>query len=145
MSMPLLTDPTRLMICAHELAHATVFRDVGFRPESITVRGTGRRTVGAVDCGRATLGTTSRIRDYLIGVLAGTIAGNRWRETYAPRLPFDESAEDAHNLRWAVRLPLARELSTNDLRHEARVRVGERWAEITRLAPVLAERGTIRL
>lgn len=141
------SHPYRLMISAHELGHAVVWRDEGLpRATVIEVRGSGQRTVGAVrlrDRGEAR--TEAFARRYLVGLLAGVAAGNRWRELHAPRLAPDESAVDQRYLRLWLALPVARRLDVAELRDAARAAVWQRWPEIARLTPILAVRGSVTL
>lgn len=139
-------DPGRMMISAHELGHAVVWRDEKLPPATvIEVRGTGRTANGRVML--AGTGTVNEryVRSILIGLLAGVAAGNRWREIHAPRLPADESAVDRCQLRRWSSLPEARQLRVAELRAVAQQAVRHRWLEIARLTPVLAERGHITL
>lgn len=140
-----LVDPRRMLVAVHELAHAVLRRDQGIAPASIRIKDDGRFLYGIVEYPPFRVVTAAEMGTYVVGALAGDIAGNRWRDVYAPRLPTDQSEVDAGNVRWAMRQKLAAGLDLAELRGRARDEVTRYWAEITRLAPRLATVGSIRL
>lgn len=133
----------RDMVAAHELGHALVWRALGIQVVRITVRGEDR-VRGWTELDGGTITSREEMRAYLIGVLAGGVAGGRWCDEYHIRRAAQDCEFDQINYRRQRRDPLAHALRNGELRRAAQVAVARRWAEIERLAPRLAQRGTLR-
>lgn len=139
-------DPVRLMVAAHELGHAVVFLVTGLRIESIQVTGHGRRTEGFVDVAdNARLSSTADCRSYLLGMLAGREAGDRWCQVTGTGPFADGCAEDLRAFRYQYRRrrPWGVTESRAELRNQTRQLVRQHWPIIARLAPRLARRGSL--
>lgn len=136
-------DPTRLLVAAHELGHATVWNTAGIVVTSIWLRGRGRGTEGCVEIADDEL-DAEQWRGYLAGLLAGRIAGDHWADLH--RLRFIPSCpRDILDFRRAIRRPIAQGLTVSEVRAEAHRRVRVEWPRVLRLAPLLASRGTVVL
>ena len=139
-------DPVRLIVAAHELGHAVVWSVTGMRVESIEVTGRGLGTNGCVVlANRAHLSSAADCRSYLLGMLAGSEAENRWCGTTGTRPTVDGCAHDRREFGYMYRRrrPWGVTESRAALRTQARQLVRAHWPAIARLAPRLALRGSL--
>ena len=136
-------DPHRLLVAAHELAHAIGFRRAGIELTAIRVWGRGQTTQGHVDIVQYQVHTVPAARAYLAGLLAGREASLRWCEENG--LPFQEHtcSTDLANFRRQRRTDLGRQVSKGAALADARSLVRTHWPRIVRLAPRLARAGHI--
>jgi hypothetical protein len=142
-------DPDRLVVAAHELAHALLFKSGGIAIGEIRVFGQGGNAHGHVDVPGNQRLTIEQVRRYLAATLAGRVADQRWcDEQGLPRYSHSTCAADMADFRqyrrqWSKQG--AAHLTDAALRKEASHLVGAYWPRIHRLAPRLAERGSISL
>lgn len=142
-------DTHRLVVAAHELAHALVFRAAGIEITDIRVLGTGSGARGYVRVAGNQALNKRQARQYLVAVVAGREGDLRWCDQHGlDRWPDHVCADDFADLRKMRREfreqgELHRGTGTGELRAEARLRVRTYWPRITRLAPRLARRGSI--
>jgi hypothetical protein len=134
-------DPQRLCVAAHELGHYIAWRKAGIRIKSIRVAGTGTSVAGNVHIGRQKLGSPKQAHAYLVGILAGPEADQRWcqhngltvhQHTWAADM---DSFAECRKHEWTRRTP------DIEFRAAARRLVAANWREVVRLAPQLAQRG----
>jgi hypothetical protein len=138
-------DPIRLVIAAHELGHAILWDNAGFTITSIRIRDTGPRTRGFVELDGGEMTSVSETRNYLAGVLAGKIAGQRMAGLSNLGPGVQSCSFDEENYRKQMKDPLAASLRDCDIRAEAERKVTAHWPRIHALAHLLAERGTLVL
>lgn len=139
------TEKIRLLVAAHELGHALVWKAAGFEVVELRVSGS-ERVRGWTGLDGREMKTVQETADYLTGILAGKIAGDRWcDENRIPLRAHDSCDFDQDQYRAVLKDPLAVSLRDVDLRRAARERVHDLWSKIERHAPQLAERGTLRL
>ena len=139
-------DPVRLMVAAHELGHAAVWSATGMRVELIEVTGHGLRTQGTVQlANNARLSSAADCRSYLVGMLAGREAEDRWCTVTGTRPVADGCADDrrAFGYMYRRRRPWGVTETRAELRAQARQLVRQHWPTIARLAPRLARRGSL--
>lgn len=132
------------MVAAHELGHALTWHQAGIPIARITLRGEDR-VRGWTELDGKEITSHEEMRSYLVGILAGEVAGTRWcSEHRIPRRAQHCDFDRAHYRQYR-RAPLAIGLSGSELRAAARQAVGAHWSRIERLAVQLADRGTLRL
>jgi hypothetical protein len=137
-------DPMRMMVAAHELGHAVVWLVTGTRVVSIEVTGRGRGTEGTVQLVASDrLTTVDDCRSYLLGILAGREAEDRWYQATDTRPVLDGCAHDRRAFDHINRRPWGVTESRAELRHQARQLVRQHWPTIARHAPRLARRGRL--
>lgn len=136
-------DPVRLHVAHHELGHKIAWDVLGVGTQSIKVWGYGRNTEGAVVNGTADrlLRDPEECRSVLIGLLAGREADMHYCTQVGIRFNPTHSKADMqafrriHKHQWVRGIPVA------ELERLARTLILDHWADITRLAPLLAEQG----
>lgn len=138
-------DPYRLVVAAHELGHLIAWQRAGLHINEIRVLGTGEQAEGYVDLGRQRIRDADQARGYLVGLLAGREAGNRWCEQAGMRHHEHTCADDMRSFQRLRRHELARHFTDTALRHDAWALVLAQWEQITRLAPRLARHGWLPL
>jgi hypothetical protein len=74
----------RDMVAAHEMGHALTWHHAGIAVAHVVLRGEERvRGWTELDGGEIT--SRDEMRDYLVGVLAGEVAGDRWCDEHRIR------------------------------------------------------------
>lgn len=138
------TDPYRLMVAAHELGHAIVWRAVGFDIDEIWVKGRGPAAHGHVWLVQTDdeIRTVADEQAVQAGLLAGRCAQARWGDE--TDLAIDISCEsDERIYRIRRRSPLGRRVSRTAVWNDARRLVRVHWRAIARLTPHLAHTGRL--
>jgi hypothetical protein len=139
-------NPARLVVAAHELGHGLIWKAADFPVGSLWIRGESDDWMrGATEMGGNLIRDTEHMAEYLVGLLAGHIAGERWRDEYRVRERMHGNVGDEATYRQMMRADMSQPLRRADLTLTAQRAVSVHWGEIERLAPLLAERGTLRL
>lgn len=136
-------DPIRLSVAAHELGHMVTWEHAGFRIQTIRVTGRGTSTQGLVHVDRGLLRDPGEVRAWLVGLLAGREAEQRWCDQTGSAFIEAGSGEDLAQFRKWRRHEWARRLTERELRIEARQCIRTRWRQIVRLTPRLAHAGRL--
>ncbi|MFE0314551.1 hypothetical protein, partial [Amycolatopsis sp. NPDC058986] len=141
--------PHRLMVAAHEVGHLVAWRIAGWTVTQVRLEGRGANTTGTTSIDRKQqFANLDHHRGYVVGLLAGIAAGERWCTDHNLSLAEHRSgcAVDLDVYR-----PARRDLqnagderpTTSKLRADARGLVNTHWRLITRLAIRLAQRGSL--
>lgn len=139
-------NPARLVVAAHELGHGLVWHTADFPVGKLWIRGDDDDSMrGFTELGGNTISSTERMVEYLVGLLAGHIAGERWRDEYRVRGRMHSNVGDEDTYRQMMRHDISKPIRRNEVVRIAERAVTTHWCDIERLAPLLAERGTLRL
>lgn len=137
-------DPQRLVIAAHELGHAFVWRASGFRIRTIWIKGYGDRVHGFVTLDNPDdHQTLDGERGYQAGLLGAGEAQRRWCSETGQK--FDESGcrDDYTTLRKRAKDKLGKQIPRSAATTEAQRLVRAHWPRIVLLTPLLATRGSL--
>lgn len=137
-------DPQRLVIAAHELGHAIVWRASGFTIREIWIKGRGDSAHGWCGLTDANAHHTPQGElGYQAGLLGAAEAQHRWCSETG--VPFDENAcrEDYTNLRTRAKDQLGRQIKRSAATAEARRIIRANWRRIVLLTPKLAAHGSL--
>lgn len=136
------TDPILLSVAAHEIGHYLGWQAAGYRIHSVQVSGRGTKAEGVVTCrGRARNRNQAHL--YMVGILAGAVAQQRWCAEHGLRYHPETCPDD--DALYAQQRTHPWVAGTSDrvfLRAAARL-VDAHWDEIRELAPQLAARGRL--
>jgi hypothetical protein len=137
-------DPQRWKVAIHELGHYVVWSELPkARIVSVEVTGYGEDVTGCVRV-KWPRDTPELDRGYLVGLLAGREADRHQARLTRTRHDTSGCGHDLALFRRTRRLhPPSRAWSEQELRAEALCAVRARWAQIQRLAPILAHRGSL--
>lgn len=140
-------DPWRLCCAAHELGHAIVWTGAGLPIAEICVTGRGANVEGYTQLGKYRMRDQDQALLFQVGLMAGWAAGDLWaRHHPAVTQPRSANAHDDRAFRRYQRQALwVRGYSMREARHEAARLARAAWPQIARLAPRLAQRGTVML
>lgn len=135
-------DPIRLSVAAHEIGHVLGWKAAGYRIHSVRVTGHGTKAEGVVTCrGRARNRKQAHL--YMVGILAGAVAQQRWCAEHGLRYhpetcPDDDALYAQHRAHpWIADTP-------DKVFLQAATRlVDAHWAEVLELAPQLAAAGRL--
>ncbi|MBB5852501.1 hypothetical protein ACFQ05_04370 [Amycolatopsis umgeniensis] len=135
-------DPDQMAIAVHELGHAWAWKDGGL---TITeIRHQGDEGHVRFDYRAKDWGETLALA-YCVGCWAGFEAEDRWRKANGHgRAQRGHSAHDIGNFKHVAR-GMDKRPSESTARSLARKRVGQRWSQIVRQAPVLVRDGRISI
>lgn len=137
-------------VAAHEMGHALAWRCFGFPLGAITLRGSGFNTSGSVSCAEVTLVGLEGFRQFLIGMVAGIPAGERWCEERNRHCPTSGLEYDLEAFRRTVRWGVTRfgpsaALVSSQLIVDARLLQRAYWPLLEKSVPLLAERRSLRI
>ena len=142
--LPAGDDPYRRAVAAHELGHAYAWSSAGFIIVSITITGDGPHAYGYVELDGEENTTTEENRAYLVGLLAGRVAEEKWCKAAGLRVDLDyRSRVDMERYRKARREPAMRGISDRMFRSAAVKLVDKHWKKIQSGVPTLSTRGSI--
>ena len=138
-------DPHRLIIAAHELGHAIVWRSLGFTIDEIWVKGHHTAVRGQVwlDITRNVPWTLDHERGYYVGLASGRAAQLRWCDENGVTFNERDCATDMALYEQRRRTRLGRQVRPSDVQREAHRLVRAHWTRIVRLTPQLAARGSL--
>lgn len=142
-------DESRMIVAAHEMGHAVVWRRLGFRVGGIVIRGRGRKAQGWVDLEDMSFTGTrdvEQLRRFLAGLVIGWSTVERWCDQQRLRVPDFGMRFDAEQyVHWTTHHPLGRQIDRGDVQRFGERTLGEVWSLVERHAPTLYERGSFNL
>lgn len=140
-------DVERHVVAAHELGHALAFREAGQTISEIRVMGHGASVEGYTDLSNSVINGIEQGVAFLVAILAGRAAGERWCEINDYTRPGPAACRTDRRLYAKVRRehPELAPFTTAKVMPRARKLVRARWRQIERLGPRLAARGTVTL
>lgn len=141
------SDVERHVVAAHELGHAFAFREAGQTISEIRVLGHGANVEGYTELNNPVIIGVEQGFAFLVGILAGRAAGERWCEIHDYTRPGPAACRTDRRLYVKVcrEHPELRPFTASQVRASARKLVRARWRQIERLGPRLALRGTVTL
>lgn len=134
-------DPYRLVVAAHELGHLVGYQLAGLTIHEVRVLGEGDAAEGYVRLDPRGARGAHQARAYMVGLLAGRVAGVRWCELHGVAHRDDACTTDRTLYRRFRTHPLVRDVPDAEFRAAAQQLVRTHWPRIARLAPRLARRG----
>lgn len=136
-------DPFRLHVAAHELGHMITWEVLGLAVKEALVWGHGTEAEGRVRLNDQRLRNPAECRDYLFGLLAGREADIQWCRTTGRTFHPHTCSGDLKVFRAMRKHQWVSDIPDAEFRANARGLVLTHWRRITRLAPVLARRGSL--